>query len=218
MKVSDHIEQVQAALLIPKDKRAPRIGPMTRAAFERLAASPLDVEFGAAAVKDVIASGTSRDIGSRGLELIRHFEGLYLNAYKDEAGIWTIGWGHTGLQHNDGTVYKGRSISEAEAAALLRYDMNQFEARVLALVKVALTQDQFDALVSFDFNTGGLTLESGGLSTLTRKLNAGDYDGASNEFPKWNKVGSKAVKGLTRRRASERGLFLGKTPFIVESV
>lgn len=215
MKAKDHIAQVQAALLIPESVRAPRIGPLTRAAFDRLASLPPDAEFDEATVHEVIVSGTTRDIGLRGIQLVKHFESLFLEAYKDPVGIWTIGWGHTGLQHNDGTVRKGRVITEAKAEELLRYDMNQFEARVCALVKTPLTQDQFDALVSFDFNTGGLTLDDGKPSTITRKLNARDYEGAANEFLRWDKAGGQVLKGLTRRRMSERNLFRGLTPFIV---
>src|SRR5215472_16408041 len=113
-----------------------------------------------------------RQIKERGLALVKHFESLFLKAYQDPVGIWTIGWGHTGLKHNDGTVHKGRTISEEEAHALLAHDMMTFCERVENLITVVLTDDQFDALVSFDFNTGGLAK-----STLRKKLNAGDYEG-----------------------------------------
>ena len=148
------------------------------------------------------------EISNEGLALVRHFESLFLTAYKDGGGVWTIGWGHTGLQHQDGTVYPGRKITKPEAVQLLAYDMNQFESRVIALVTVPLTQWEFDALVSFDFNTGGLTLRKGAPSTLLRKLNAGDREGAAAEFLKWNKDNGKVVKGLTRRRNAERAMFL----------
>src|SRR5690606_5809225 len=121
-----------------------------------------------------------RRINESGLELVKHFEGLYLKAYKDPVGIYTIGFGHTGLQHKDGTVYAGRVITEAKAEELLRYDMNQFERRVEALVKVSLTEDEFSALVSFDFNTGALHR-----STLLKKLNTGDKAGARGQFGLW---------------------------------
>lgn len=149
-------------------------------------------------------------INERGLQLVKHFEGLYLKAYRDEVGVITIGWGHTGLQHRDGTVYMGRTITKAQAEELLRYDMNQFEARVKAFVKVPLTSDQFSALVAFDFNLGKLNQ-----STLLKKLNAGNYAGAANEFVRWNQAGGKVLRGLTRRRLSERNLFMGRDPAIV---
>lgn len=138
----------------------------------------------------------------KGLELIKHFEGFYSKAYRCPAGVWTIGWGHTGLQHKDGTVYPGRTVCKAEAEELLRYDLRQFEARVKRFVQVEVTQGMFDALVSFDFNTGALHK-----STLLKKLNAGDEAGAAREFDKWTRGGGKVLKGLVRRRAAERKLF-----------
>jgi GH24 family phage-related lysozyme (muramidase) len=154
---------------------------------------------------------TTRTINPRGLTLVKHFEGLYLKAYWDDTGkCWTIGYGHTGLQHKDGTVYKGRTITQDQADELLHYDMHQSEARVGTFVKVSITDDQFSALVSFDFNTGGLDR-----STLLKLLNAGDDDGAANQFPRWNRSGGQVLKGLTRRRLSERNLFLGKEDYIV---
>jgi lysozyme len=152
----------------------------------------------------------TRKISERGLDLVKHFEGLFLNAYQDSVDVWTIGWGHTGLTHKDGTVKKGRTITKEEAEKLLEHDMAYFGKRVDKLVTVPLTQDQFDALTSFDYNTGGLEK-----STLRRKLNVGDYKGAADEFLKWNKAGGKVLRGLTRRRESERNLFLGKEDFIV---
>lgn len=145
-----------------------------------------------------------RAISERGLELVKHFESLFLAAYRDPVGIWTIGYGHTGLQHRDGTVRAGREVTEAEALELLAYDMRQFEARVSALITIALSDDQFAALVSFDFNTGGLHS-----STLRRVLNAGDFWAATNQFERWDKAGGKVLRGLTRRRQSERNLFCG---------
>lgn len=147
---------------------------------------------------------TPQQISNDGLGMVKHFEGCYLKAYRDEVGVWTVGYGHTGLQHNDGTVKAGRVITAAQAEELLRYDMHQFEARVMALVTRDLMQHQFDALVSFDFNTGGL-----GKSTLLKMINAGRLYEASGEFPKWNKAGGRVLDGLTRRRCAERDLFCG---------
>lgn len=152
-----------------------------------------------------------RHINNRGLALVKHFEAFYANAYQDEVGVWTIGWGHTGLTHMDGTVYKGRTITVEEGEALLRYDMNNFESRVVRLISAILTDDQFSALVSFDFNTGGLAN-----STLRKVLNAGDYTEAANQFMRWDKAGGKRLKGLTRRRISEKRLFEGKADYICQ--
>jgi lysozyme len=154
--------------------------------------------------------GLYRDINADGEALVKSFEGIYLKAYQDEVGIWTIGWGHTGLTHNDGTVYKGRTITETEAEALFRHDMDAFEGRVQKLISVLLNDNEFSALVSFDFNTGGLAD-----STLRRLLNAGDRAGAADQFLRWDHAGGKQLAGLTRRRKSERNLFLSQPPYIV---
>jgi GH24 family phage-related lysozyme (muramidase) len=154
----------------------------------------------------------ARQINARGLELTKHFESLFLTAYKCPGNVWTVGWGHTGLRHKDGTVYPGLTITAERAEALLGHDMNVFEQRVDDFVKVPLTDDQFSALVSFDFNTGAL-----GRSTLLRRLNAGDDPAAvaNTEFEKYRRGGGRPLRGLLRRRWSERNLFLGLTPFIV---
>jgi lysozyme len=151
-----------------------------------------------------------KTINSRGLTLVKHFEGCQLRAYRDEVGVWTIGYGHTGLQHKDGTVHAGRVISQADAERLLAYDMHQFEARVNTFVKVPLTDDQFAALVAFDFNTGSLHK-----STLLRLLNESKYKAAAGQFVRWNRAGGRVLRGLTRRRLSERNLFNGDADFLV---
>lgn len=144
-------------------------------------------------------------------ELVRHFEGLYLKAYRCPAGVWTIGYGHTGLKHNDGSVFKGRTITRDEAEALLRHDLaNKYAPMVRGMVVAPLTQGQFDALVSFHFNTGAL-----GRSTLLKKLHREDYLGAALEFGKWTKARDPKtgklveLRGLVRRRAAERAMFEG---------
>lgn len=143
-------------------------------------------------------------ISNLGVQLVKHFEGLYLKAYLCPARVWTIGYGHTGLKHNDGTVKKGRTITEAEAEDLLTQDLNtKYAPEVSRLVKVPLQQHEFDALVSFHFNTGALAK-----STLLRRLNTGDRAGAAEEFLRWTKGGGKELPGLVRRRKSERYLFL----------
>ncbi|MGR2664258.1 lysozyme [Chromobacterium haemolyticum] len=137
-----------------------------------------------------------------GIMLIKSFEGLKLVAYKCPAGIWTIGYGHTGPD-----VTPGQVITQAQADALLARDLERFEAGVSRLVSVQLNQNQFDALVSFAYNLGLGALQG---STLLRLLNAGDYAGAAAQFPRWNKASGKELPGLTRRRAAEQALFLGK--------
>lgn len=137
------------------------------------------------------------------LALIREYEGLRTTAYRDPVGIWTIGYGHTDAAGTP-KVTSGLSITASEAAEILRRDLGQYEEAVSRRVTVPLNENQFGALVSFTFNLGAANL---GSSTLLRKLNAGDYDGAAAEFGKWNRAGGKVLAGLTRRRAAERALF-----------
>jgi lysozyme len=139
--------------------------------------------------------------GREGIELIKGFEGLRLSKYQDIVGKWTIGYGHLILPKESFP----NPLTEKQAEDLLRKDLGNSEAGVTRLVKVKLSQQQFDALVSFTFNLGVGNLQS---STLLKKLNAGDYSGAADELLRWNKAGGKEVAGLTRRRAAERKLFL----------
>jgi lysozyme len=137
-------------------------------------------------------------ISNNGVELIKSFEGLELDAYVCAAGVLTIGYGHTG------GVKAGDRITEDEAEALLRKDLRRFERAVEAQIEVPLDQSQFDALVSFTFNLGPHALKQ---STLRRKLNQGDYSGAAEEFQRWVYAGGKRLKGLERRRKAESDLF-----------
>jgi lysozyme len=140
-------------------------------------------------------------IKSEIVELIAGFEGCRLHAYQDSVGVWTIGYGHTkNVKHGD-------VITHERARYLLIADLFEFEKGVDSLVRVKLNDNQKGALVSFAFNLGLHSLET---STLLKKLNAGDYIAASNEFLRWNKAGGKALDGLTKRRESERELFLRK--------
>lgn len=97
------------------------------------------------------------------------------------------------------------TIDQQTADRLLKTGLVGYENDVLKVVRVKLTQGQFDALVSFTYNLGARSLST---STLLRKLNAGDYAGAADEFLRWNKAGGKVLNGLTRRREAERALFL----------
>jgi GH24 family phage-related lysozyme (muramidase) len=130
--------------------------------------------------------------------LIKEFEGCELTAYVCPAGVLTIGYGSTG-----GHVTPGKTITEAEAEALLLKDLTRFEKAVNELVKVPMTQGAYDALVSFTFNCGEGAF---GESTLLRKLNAGEDPNstAKTELPRWTNGG---LAGLVRRRAAEVELF-----------
>lgn len=135
----------------------------------------------------------------KGIALIKEYEGLRLGAYLCSAGVLTIGYGHTG------GVKEGDLITEQKAEQLLQDDLKKFENGVLRLVRVPLTQNQFDALVSFAFNLGVGNL---GKSTLLKMLNDRDYKGAAGQFIRWNKAAGKELAGLTRRRIAESELFL----------
>ena len=140
----------------------------------------------------------------KGIALIKQFEGCKLTAYQDSVGVWTIGYGWT--QPVDGKpIRAGMTIKQETAERLLKTGLVSYESDVSRLVKVSLNQGQFDALVSFTYNLGARSLST---STLLRKLNAGDYAGAADEFLRWNKAGGKVLNGLTRRREAERALFL----------
>jgi lysozyme len=144
-------------------------------------------------------------IGKAGLKLIKSFEGIKLKAYQDQKGVWTIGYGHTG------GVKEGDKISKAQALVLLDKDLDRFEDAVCRLVKVKLTQNQFDALVSFAYNCGEGNLEK---STLLEYVNQKRFASAAEQFQNWNKIRIKGVltpsKGLTRRRKAEKALFIKK--------
>lgn len=138
-------------------------------------------------------------LSEQGLDLIKHFEGLRLQAYQCSASVWTIGYGHTA------NVRPGDIIDEEQAGHLLCQDVTASEEAVIRLVRVSLSQHQFDALVSFVFNLGSGNFAT---STLLKKLNAGDYIGAAEEFSRWVNAGGKKLLGLVRRRDAERQLFL----------
>jgi lysozyme len=144
----------------------------------------------------------------RGANLVKHFESCLkpvkdgFKAYKCPAGVLTIGWGHT---NHHGIKFTNEDVwSQADCDAAFTDDMKGFEDAVKHLVTVPLTAYQFDALVSFTYNVGEGALSK---STLLKKLNAGDYKGAAQEFKRWNKANGKELAGLTRRRASEALMF-----------
>ena len=141
-----------------------------------------------------------------GIDLIKSFEGLELQAYIDAVGVPTIGYGHTKTVTKKDVSYR-KKITEAQALELLRKDLEVFEEAVERLVVVQLTQNQFDALVSFTYNLGEGNLQK---STLLKKVNAFLFAQAAEEFAKWNKAGGKVLNGLTRRREAERKMFLGE--------
>jgi len=140
-------------------------------------------------------------ISEAGINLVKHYEGLQQQPYICPAGKPTIGYGHTGPD-----VVFGITITEADADKLLREDLHYAERGVETYARVPLTQGQFDALVSFAFNLGIGALRD---STLLKKVNAKDFDGAAAEFGKWVHGGGRVLPGLIKRRAAEAALFKG---------
>lgn len=140
-------------------------------------------------------------ISDEGMDLVKAFEGLELEAYQCAAGVWTIGYGYTK------EVQEGDTWSEEKAEYMLRHEFdNEYENAVNACVKVPLNQCQFDALCSFTYNLGPNALAT---STLLRVLNAGNYNGVPEQFLRWTKAGGRVLAGLVRRRESEAELFKG---------
>jgi len=134
----------------------------------------------------------------KGIDLIKKFEGCKLKAYKCPGGVLTIGYGHTSK------VYKGQIITQEEAELFLREDLIVYENCIKKYVEVNLTQNEFDALVSWTYNLGCGSLKK---STMLWHLNDGKGDLVPIEMQKWNKAGGKVLKGLVRRRKAEADLF-----------
>lgn len=145
-------------------------------------------------------------ISDEGLELIKHFEGCELEAYKCAAGVWTIGYGHTK------DIQEGDKWSQDKADFMLWRELEEeYEQHVHDFVHVPLNQSQFDALVSWTYNLGPANLKA---STMLKKLNNGKYEEVPVQMARWNKAtvnGKRTVlEGLTRRRKAEGQLFEGK--------
>jgi lysozyme len=144
--------------------------------------------------------------GTRGLSLIRQFEGLRLDAYQDSVGIWTIGYGHT-HQAGPPKPVPGLRITRPEADALLGRDLTSYESAVEGALGREASQDQFDAMVSLCFNIGPGNFTR---SSLVRAFNDGDERAAAEAFLAWTRAGGKVLPGLTRRREAEKRLFLSR--------
>ncbi len=138
-------------------------------------------------------------------DFIKSAEGLRLKAYQDGAGVWTIGYGHTGPG-----VREGLEISRERAEELMQEDMGWALKLIKITVRVPLSDGQHAAVTSLAFNIGPGEWRR---STILRRLNAGDMPGAAREFPRWNKItvgGRKIISaGLANRRARERAMFEG---------
>lgn len=191
---------------------------MLRRGFTRREVAALDAAIDAAAagtgvspqntVTGVTYPRQIAKVGPAGLALIKDFEGLakvrpdgLVEAYPDPGtggAPWTIGWGATGPDIGPGTVW-----TRSECDARLAIDVARHAADVVrALGDAPTTQAQFDALVSFHYNTGAIAR-----ATLTRRHRQGDFAGAAAEFARWNRAGGRVMAGLTRRREAEARLY-----------
>jgi len=188
---------------------------MNLADIQRRVGVPADGKWGpqtAAAVAKALgmeamaeAPATGRKVSPKGIALMHRWEGCELKAYPDpgskDGKPWTIGWGSTGPDVTPGTVW-----TQAQADARFERDLQKYADQVSKAIGAApTTQEQFDALVAFHYNTGQI-----GSATLTKRHIAGDYAGAAKEFAKWRFNDGKEMKGLVNRRADEAKLYSGQ--------
>lgn len=144
-------------------------------------------------------------LDENGYKLISEFEGLSLVPYLCSAKVPTIGYGNTFYPSGKKVTLQDKPITKSVAYWMLKETANVFATQVNLLVKTKLTQNQFNALVSFAFNLGSQAL---GKSTLLKKVNANPNDPTiRNEFLKWNKAGGRVLDGLTKRRTKEANLY-----------
>ena len=154
-------------------------------------------------------------VSQKCIEQIKKDEGVRSRPYQCPALLWTVGVGHVIDPHHAKVPFADRKqlpipagwdrvLSAAEIDDILRQDLARFEAGVMRLIKVKMTQGQFDALVSFSFNVGLGNLQN---STLRMKVNREDYEGAAEQFLVWTKAGGKVLPGLVKRRTHEKEMF-----------
>lgn len=140
------------------------------------------------------------------IKIVEEEEGWSAVPYLCPAGKWTIGFGSTFWEDGKPVKKEDKPIDKERGRILVKaHFAREVEPALDNLVKVPLTQNQYDALADFIYNVGVTNFAK---STLLRKLNAKDYEGAAAEFPKWNKGGGKVLQGLVRRRKKEQDLFL----------
>jgi lysozyme len=144
----------------------------------------------------------ARQINDAGLKLIESFEGLRLTVYKDPVGIPTVGYGHV-VRPQD-TLSVGDTITQDQADAFLRADLQVAEHGVESVITGNLTDNEFAACVSLAFNIGVANFAH---STLAKDINGGNLEAAAHQFLAWNKAGGRVLPGLVRRRQAEMDLF-----------
>jgi len=152
--------------------------------------------------------GDDLHISENGLDFIKRKEGFRSGAYQDSVGVWTIGYGTTAAALGR-QISPNETITLEKATELLKHHISSsYETAVNKYVRNNITQGEFDALVSFVYNLGSGSFKS---STLLKKLNSGDHEGAASEFLRWDKAGGKVLAGLTKRREEEKNMFLANS-------
>ena len=147
-------------------------------------------------------------LDKKGLDLIAEFEGLRLTPYLCSAKVPTIGYGSTFYENGTKVKLTDAPITKQRAEQLLKNTADKFAERVAVLINKPVTQNQFNALVSFAFNVGVSALK---ISTLLKLVNNNPNDGnIAKEFLRWNKAGGRVVQGLTNRRIKESALYFTK--------
>jgi len=145
-------------------------------------------------------------LNENGLALLRAFEGFRAQSYRDVAGVWTIGYGHTGRAGPPEVTPQSR-MTEPEARALMKRQAEAFAKAVRSMLTRELTDDQFSALVSFAFNVGETNFRR---SSVLKAVNAGDDAAVARRLGLWVKSGGKVWPGLVRRRAAEAALYISR--------
>jgi lysozyme len=141
------------------------------------------------------------------VKMIMHHEGVRLKPYRCPANLWTVGVGHLIGDGKSLPQEWDRQFTMEEVNDILKKDLSRFERGVLRLCPMGLTQHRFDALVSFSFNVGLGSLQR---STVRRRHNRGDYEGAAKAFMMWTKGGGRVLRGLVIRRQDEVNLYRKK--------
>lgn len=143
-------------------------------------------------------------LSQAGIDLIKRWEGLRLDAYKCSAGVLTIGYGHTSAAGAP-KVVAGMTITKQEAEDILKRDLEIYEDAVRLAITKPMNANQFAACVSLCYNIGPSNFKT---SSVVKRFNSGDVAGAADSFLMWNKAGGEAVQGLVNRREDEKKLFL----------
>ena len=145
-------------------------------------------------------------ISKKGIDLIARFEGFRAKPYHCSAGVSTIGYGTTIYPNGNHVTMKDKAINKEDAKSIMKYMIDRdYGEAVNRYVKIPLTQNQYDALVSFTYNLGKGALKS---STLLKRVNQGKMKKASKEFLKWTHSNGKVLAGLVKRRKAESEMFL----------